>query len=114
MESKPNHTKTSHLQLTRGLQDVNAGGDVAVTVDKPFGTSFLAGDSILHTNSYSCAGVNSPTNNGQIIAQWATGYQSYSILDDGEHDITTEYEYSLAFAFTNEFGQGRVYYQAVI
>jgi hypothetical protein len=92
---------------------VNAGGDVTVAVDKPFGTSFQVGDSILHTNSYSCAGVNSPTNNGQIIAQWDTGYQSL-IFDDGEQGIPAEYEYSLAFAFTNEFGQGRVYYQAVI
>lgn len=90
---------------------VNAGGDVNVTIDNPFGTSLLAGDNILHTDSYSCAAVDSPANNGQIIAQWDTGYQSYPIF--GNQD-TTNYTQNYAFAFTHEFGQGRVYYQAFI
>jgi hypothetical protein len=70
---------------------VNAGGNVTVTVNNPFGTKFSAGDSILYANTSSCAAVSSPTNNGQIIARWSSG---------------------LVFAFTNEYGQGRVYYQA--
>jgi hypothetical protein len=90
---------------------VNAGGDVNITVNNPFGSSFLAGDNILHTDSYSCAAVDSPTNNGQIIAKWDTGYQSYPIF--GNQD-TTNYTQNYAFAFTNEYGQGRVYYQALI
>jgi hypothetical protein len=87
---------------------VNAGGDITIAVDNPFGTTLLAGDTILHTNSYSCAAVNSPTS-GQIIARWNTGYTYPNDLDEG---FNNNYNQDLAFAFTNEFGQGRVYYQA--
>jgi len=71
---------------------VNAGGTATVTVNSPFGTSLLAGDTLLHTDGYSCAAVSAPANNGQVVAQWSSGS---------------------VFAFTNEFGQGRVYYQAI-
>jgi len=70
---------------------VNAGGTATVTVNNPFGTSLLDGDTLLHTDGYSCAALSSPANNGQVLARWSSGS---------------------VFAFTNEFGQGRVYYQA--
>ncbi len=70
---------------------VNAGGNVTVTVNNPFGTALLDGDTILQSNSFSCAAVSSPANNGQVVARWSSGS---------------------VFAFTNEYGQGRVYYQA--
>jgi hypothetical protein len=89
---------------------VNAGGNVTVTVGNPFDTSLLAGDNVLYTSSYSCAGVSSPTNNGQIIAQWNTGYTYYN---EFEQEFTSEFDQGYAFAFTNEFGQGKVYYQAL-
>lgn len=73
---------------------VNAGGTVTITVDNPFGTALSAGDTILQTTSSSCAAVASPTNNGQVVAQWNIA--------------------NYAFAFTHEFGQGRVYYQALV
>lgn len=73
---------------------VNAGGTVTITVDNPLGTSLLTGDTILQTESFSCAAISSPTNNGQVLAQWNIA--------------------NYAFAFTHEHGQGRVYYQALI
>jgi len=69
---------------------INAGGNVTVTVNNPFGTAFSAGDSILYANTSSCAAVSSVAN-GQVVARWSSGS---------------------VFAFTNEYGQGRVYYQA--
>ena len=70
---------------------VNAGGTATVTVNNPFSTALLAGDTLLHTEGFSCAAVSSPVNNGQVVALWSSGS---------------------VFAFTSEFGQGRVYYQA--
>jgi hypothetical protein len=88
----------------------NAGGTIVATVDNPFGTPFLTGETLLYANSSSCAAVSSPTNNGQIIAGWNPGY--YTFTDDFEQEYINDYNQGLAFAFTHEYGQGRVYYQA--
>ena len=77
----------------------NAGGNITVTVDNPFGTPYLTGETLLEAHSSSCAAVNSPTNNGQIVARWNPHY-------------TNSYNQGLAFAFPHTYGNGRVYYQA--
>jgi hypothetical protein len=67
---------------------------VAVTINNPFEITLLASDTILQTTSSSCAAIASPNNNGQIVVQWNLA--------------------NYTFAFTHEFGQGHVYYQATI
>ncbi len=69
----------------------NTGGPATMTTDNPFGTALLSGDLVLYANSYSCAAVMSPNNDTQVLARWDSG----SI-----------------FAFTHEYCEGRVYYQA--
>lgn len=91
---------------------MNAGGNVTVAFDNPFGTGLLAGDTILQTQSSSCAAVASPTNNGQIVAQWCSVY-SFALTDEANQGYNGEFLQGYAFAFTHEFGQGRVYYQAL-
>jgi len=70
---------------------VNAGGYANVVVDNPFGTALLTGDTLLFTESRSWAAVTSLNNITRVIAEWGSG---------------------TVFAFTHEYGQGRVYYQA--
>jgi len=70
---------------------VNTGGYANVVVDNPFGTALLTGDTLLFTESHSWAAVTSLNNNTRVIAEWVSGP---------------------VFAFTHEYGQGRVYYQA--
>jgi hypothetical protein len=70
---------------------VNAGGNASICVNNPLSAGLEVGDNVFGTMGFSAAGVNSPTTNGQIVAQWDSG---------------------LAFAFTNQYGQGRTYYQA--
>jgi hypothetical protein len=69
----------------------NAGGTATVTVSNPFSTALLAGDALFHTGGFSCAAISLQANNGEVVALWSSGS---------------------VFAFTNEYGQGRVYYQA--
>jgi hypothetical protein len=71
----------------------NAGGTATVTVNNPFSTAFLAGDTLLHTESFSCAAISLQANNGQVVALWSSGS---------------------VFAFTHEYGDGRAYYQAIV
>jgi hypothetical protein len=70
---------------------VNSGGTASPAFDNPFGTS-LATKDILFTGTPSHAGVTSLNDDSQPIAFWSTG---------------------AVFAFTHEYGDGRVYYQAI-
>jgi hypothetical protein len=70
---------------------VNTGGYAYVTVNHPFGTALLNGDPVIDAPGQSNAGINNPYEGSQVIAEWEQGY---------------------AFAYTFEYGQGRVYYQA--
>jgi len=87
----------------------NTGGNITVTVDNPFGTPYLTGETLLESHSSSCAAVDSPTNNGQIVARWNPGY---TFTNNFQQTFTNDYNQGLAFAFTHTYGQGRVYYQA--
>lgn len=70
---------------------VNTGGYANLTVDNPFGTLLQANDTLIEGSGYSNAAEGGLHNDSQIIALWWTGP---------------------VFAFTHEFGAGRVYYQA--
>ncbi len=70
---------------------VNTGGYANVTVDNPFGTAFMTGDTLIDGCGYSNAAVEMLYNDTQVVAGWGTGP---------------------VFAYTHEYGQGRVYYQA--
>lgn len=70
---------------------LNAGGTARVSVNKPFGTALLTGETVFYTEGYSAAAVGALTNDTQVIALWDSGP---------------------VFAFIHEYGQGRVYYQA--
>ena len=72
---------------------VNTGGSANLVVDKPFGTSLLTQNKFYFIDAYSCYALTSMSNDTQIIARWSD---------------------SSIFAFTHEFGNGRVYYQASI
>jgi len=72
---------------------VNSGGRATLTVDKPFGTSLLAQDKFYYIDAYGAAGLISMSNDTRIMASWGDG---------------------TVFAFTHEYGRGRVYYQATI
>ena len=69
----------------------NTGGYAIVTVDNPFGTSLLIGDTLFEGTGESNAAVLNPYNGSQIIASWNRG---------------------CTFAYTYAYGQGRVYFQA--
>lgn len=69
----------------------NTGGYANVTVDNPFGTELISGDTLIEGSGYSNAAVKSLHNDTQVLAEWGTG---------------------LVYSFTHEYGQGRVYYQA--
>jgi hypothetical protein len=70
---------------------VNTGGTAYVTVANPLGTSLNLGDPVFTSDGPSAAAITCMSNDSQVLASW-------------EDDST--------FAFTHEFGQGRVYYQA--
>jgi hypothetical protein len=70
---------------------VNVGGTARVVFKNPFGTSLSTSEALLPDHGNSAAGVSYPGNNTKVIASW----------DEGP-----------IFAFTNEYGEGRVYYQA--
>jgi hypothetical protein len=71
----------------------NTGGYANVTVDNPFGTGLMTGDTLIQGAGYSNAAVFDPYNGSQVIATWQAGPD-------------------VAFAYTYPYGQGRVYYQA--
>ncbi len=71
---------------------VNTGGSASPAFDYPFETSLSVND-ILFSGVPTHAGVNSLNENATAIAFWSSG------------DI---------FAFTYEYGDGRIYYQAIV
>jgi hypothetical protein len=72
---------------------VNSGGWANLTVDNPLGTSLLIQNKFFFVDGYSAAGVASISNDTRVLATWGDG---------------------TVFAFTHEYGKGRVYYQASI
>jgi hypothetical protein len=72
-------------------QFVNSGGTANLVVDKPFGTTLDNESVIYHIDAHGCYALTSMSSDAQIIARWANGP---------------------VYAFTHEFGNGRVYYQA--
>jgi hypothetical protein len=74
-------------------QFVNSGGSVNLVVDHPFGTSLLNQNQLYNIDAYSCYALTSMNDDSTVIARWSSGS---------------------VFAFTHEYGNGRVYYQAAI
>ena len=70
---------------------VNSGGTASLVIDKPFGTQLQSQSQIYRIDAYGCYALTSMGNDTQIIARWADG---------------------AVYAFTHEYGMGRVYYQA--
>ncbi len=70
---------------------LNTGGIAKVAFDNPFSTPLLAANPFFNVTDGSAAAVSSLSSNARAIALWDSG----SI-----------------FAFTNEYGKGRVYYQS--
>jgi hypothetical protein len=68
---------------------MNSGGNAILAIDHPFGTDLMRGDLLIHTDTYSSASVTGVS--GTIIAEWGLGE---------------------TFACSQEFGAGRLYYQA--
>lgn len=73
---------------------VNTGGSANVVYDNPFGTQFLVSDMLFFTESRSAAAVSGLEDDSEIVATWSSSWGP------------------MVFAFTHEFGEGRVYYQA--
>jgi hypothetical protein len=74
-------------------QYVNSGGTASLVVDKPFGTSLEAESTVYHIDAYGCYSLAAMSDDAQVIARWGNGAGS-------------------VYAFTHEYGNGRVYYQA--
>jgi hypothetical protein len=70
---------------------VNTGETAYVAVANPLFTSLNLGDPLFAGDGYSYAGITGMSNDSQVVALW----------DDGN-----------TFAFTHEYGQGRLYWQA--
>lgn len=70
---------------------VNARGYANVTVDNPFGLPLMKGDTLVEGRDYIFASVTELNNDSQTVAEWGTGE---------------------TFAFSRQYGAGRVYYQA--
>jgi hypothetical protein len=77
----------------------NLGGAAYPCFNYPLGTSLLASDPLFYTSGFSAASVSSPVDNCHVIAQYREG------------NVYSPYGYS-PFAFTHEFGLGRLYWQA--
>jgi hypothetical protein len=75
---------------------VNTGGTARATVNNPFDTAILINDTLVTTDGYSAAAVSTPSNSTQVIALWNDGAM---------------FGFTPIFAFTHEYGEGRVYYQ---
>jgi len=87
-------TDLTSLEDWFGYQNyVNVGGSAFAVSDNLLGTSILSSDKLFYTSGISAASLSGPANNTQIIAQYNVG---------------------TPFAFTHEFGAGRVYWQGHI
>jgi hypothetical protein len=72
----------------------NTGGQAQVVVDRPFGTNLKYGDIVYSAINSAEACVTSLNENAKIIASWESP--------------------DCAYAFTYEYGQGRMYYQGEV
>lgn len=84
----------------------NTGGYANITVDNPFNTALMAGDTVFESTGDSCASVLNPYNGSQVLAQWNPGLYYISV---GDTNVSLG---TVAFAYTFQYGLGRVYYQA--
>lgn len=71
----------------------NSGGTADLAVDKPFSTTLEDQSQVFHMETYSFAALTSVDDDAQIIAYWSAGG---------------------VYAFTHEYGNGRVYYQSAM
>ena len=69
----------------------SSGGTATITVNHPFNTDFVNGDIILQSSDFSLS--TAYGGNPNIVAEWGPGQ---------------------IFAYGNEFGNGRLYYQAAV
>jgi hypothetical protein len=89
----PGGTDLTKFQDWFGAREyVNTGGIAKLTVDDPFGTALQSGTIIHNGQGFSAAAVTGMSSDATIFARWDLG--------------------GYVFAFTHEYGQGRVYYQA--
>ena len=72
---------------------VNAGGTANLVVDNPLGTSLQTQNKFYFIDAYGCYSLTSMNNDSTVLARWSSG---------------------TVFAFTHEYGNGRVYYQAAV
>jgi hypothetical protein len=79
----------------------NTGGYANVTVDNPFNTNLLSGDALFEGTGHSYASIADPYNGSQVVAQWNPGLYGFD-----------DYNMTVAFAYTFQYGLGRIYYQA--
>jgi hypothetical protein len=88
---------------------VNTGGTARAAVNNPFSTTILTSDTLVTVQGYSAAAVSTPSNSTQVIALWdqVEFWDQVDLLDQG-----ALWDQRAIFAFTHEYGQGRVYYQA--
>lgn len=70
---------------------VNSGGTANLVVDNPLGTSLEIQSTVYHIDAYGCYALASMNEEAQVIACWKDG---------------------AVYAFTHEYGNGRIYYQA--
>lgn len=84
----------------------NTDGFASIAVDNPFKSSFLTGEVIFSTSG-SGHFVYSLKSDSKIVAQWDSDYGSGSPFFGVPYSYTEK-----IFAFTHEYGKGRVYYQA--
>jgi hypothetical protein len=70
---------------------VNTGGYANVTVDNPFGLPLIKGDTLAEGTKPTGASVTGLNSDSEVLAEWGTGEP---------------------FAFSHQYGAGRVYYQA--
>jgi hypothetical protein len=87
----------------------NTGGFANVSIDNPFGSTLLAGDTLIEGAGYSNAAILNPREGSQIVALWGSPEMPEMPEIPGIPEIP---EMNIAFAYTYEYGQGRVYYQA--
>jgi len=70
---------------------VNSGGTANLVMANPLGTSLESQSTVYHIDAYGCYALASMNEGAQVIARWKDG---------------------AVYAFTYEYGNGRVYYQA--
>ncbi len=70
----------------------NDGGIASISVDNPFGLSLIAGETILESNYNNAAIGSLHVDDTNVMARWSSGS---------------------VFAYCHEYGEGRVYYQAL-